>query len=185
MWRITKYKSKRGGVSFQQHKNPEAGEFMAFMKNSKKVSPYGWSRVQRTMEESKWRVRKVEDSVTSFSWWFEKSYLGSVEWTFWKVSSWWLEIWIFTFLIPEEDAQVSGTVCTRGSQTGVEVKITGWRGQGNGSLWLVIRVCVEVTCHVVRTDSGWSGRRARRQVFKQNRLNYWGGGNHLIQGNIS
>ena len=57
MWRITKYKSKRGEVSFQQvgylHKNPEAGEFMAFMKKSKKVSPYGWSRVQTNMEESK------------------------------------------------------------------------------------------------------------------------------------
>lgn len=68
---------------------------------------------------------KVEESVTSFSWWFEKSYLGNVEWTFWKVSSWWLEIGIFTFLIPEEDDQVSRNDCRSGNQTGVEVKIIG------------------------------------------------------------
>jgi hypothetical protein len=57
MWRKTKYKSKRGGVSFQPvgylPQNPEAGEFMALMKKSKKVSPYGWNRVQTHMEESK------------------------------------------------------------------------------------------------------------------------------------
>ena len=68
---------------------------------------------------------KVEESVTSFSWWFEKSNLGNVEWTFWKVSSWWLEIGIFTFLIPEADDQVSRNDCKSGNQTGVEVKIIG------------------------------------------------------------